>query len=99
MTTTIFELAELTGLAMQFQPPCEFEGVMRDGPGSCPNVAEWILFREPCCIGAPNHALACTRCKERRLTGKISVQCHTCGMTWMPANLAYTRIEPLNWRA
>lgn len=73
--------------------PCEL-GPVADG---CDNKAEWIMFRAPhaCHCKSRPPGLACTRCKDYRMSQEGAVVCRDCGQHIAPARMAYSRVESL----
>jgi hypothetical protein len=85
---TDFELLE----EHEFAPPCDL-GRMR---ANCDRPAEWIMYcAAACCTHAADPRLACTECKDTRMTSELAVECPGCGHVIAPARHAYSRIEPL----
>lgn len=91
MTTTDTESVVFTELDQAMAPPCELGGY----DGGCPNPARWVMWLEPCCSEELVFRLACSQCKNSRMTSEAGVVCGRCKHVTEPARYAYARIESL----
>lgn len=64
----------------------------------CPkDPARWIVTLSKCACGASGHRTICSTCKEGVLTSEAGLLCGACeSSVWMPARLAFSRIDPLS---
>lgn len=97
MTATLPQLDEQT--IEDMQPACEYALDEDRGPDwdGChgDGIARWAMHLVICCPACPVVRLACTGCKDDRMTDEGAVECGACGALTAPARHAYRYVEPL----
>lgn len=85
----------LEGLDASWDVQCEMSSHEWRGEGP----AEWVMFFSCCPKDGSPYILACTTCKDHKLSYPAlycDVRAGGCGQVFVPGSRAYSRIEPLN---
>jgi hypothetical protein len=71
---------------------CEYANT----PGCPDDPATWVLHTKRCECGFSTIRLACTTCKEARMSTEDGVWCELCGAVTIPARHAYVQVQRID---